>query len=103
MAMSANRARYWINFAHTAKYKIKPPAIAINANHIAIFPNLGTSLYGLCPSCFSKWGRPSSIALSHKRENPSITSWACSAGRRAAEKRDEVAPIWLIELHPIPH
>ena len=35
--------RYWINFAHTAKYKTKPHAIATNTNQIAIFPNLGTS------------------------------------------------------------
>jgi hypothetical protein len=34
---------YWINLAHTAKYKIKPHAIAINTNQIAIFPNLGIS------------------------------------------------------------
>jgi hypothetical protein len=33
---------YWIKFVHTAKYKIKPQAIAINTNQIAIFPNLGT-------------------------------------------------------------
>src|SRR5262245_5070386 len=37
-------ARYRIKFAHTAKYKTKPHAIAINTNQIAIFPNLGTSL-----------------------------------------------------------
>jgi hypothetical protein len=35
-------ARYWIKFVHTAKYKTKPHAIAINTNQIAIFPNLGT-------------------------------------------------------------
>ena len=35
-------ARYWINFAHTAKYKSKPHAIAVTTNQIAIFPNLGT-------------------------------------------------------------
>ena len=35
--------RYWINFAHTAKYKIRPHAIAINTYQIAIFPNLGIS------------------------------------------------------------
>ena len=34
--------RYWIKFVHTAKYKSKPHAIAINTNQIAIFPNLGT-------------------------------------------------------------
>jgi hypothetical protein len=34
--------RYWINFVHTAKYKIKPHAIAINTNQIAIFPQLLT-------------------------------------------------------------
>ena len=34
--------RYWIKFVHTAKYKIKPHAIAINTNHIAIFPQLLT-------------------------------------------------------------
>jgi hypothetical protein len=33
---------YRIKFVHTAKYKIKPQAIAINTNQIAIFPNLGT-------------------------------------------------------------
>jgi hypothetical protein len=37
-------ARYWIKFVHTAKYKSKPHAIAINTNQIAIFPNLGTCL-----------------------------------------------------------
>ena len=36
--------RYWIKFVHTAKYKSKPHAIAINTNQIAIFPNLGTCL-----------------------------------------------------------
>jgi hypothetical protein len=36
-------ARYWINFAQTAKYKAKPHAITINTNQIAIFPNLGIS------------------------------------------------------------
>jgi hypothetical protein len=35
-------ARYRIKFAHTAKYKTKPHAIAINTNQIAILPNLGT-------------------------------------------------------------
>jgi hypothetical protein len=35
-------ARYWIQFVHTAKYKIKPHAIAINTNQIAIFPQLLT-------------------------------------------------------------
>jgi chitinase len=35
--------RYWINFAHTAKYKTKVHATAANTNQIAIFPNLGTS------------------------------------------------------------
>jgi hypothetical protein len=34
--------RYWIQFVHTAKYKIKPHAIAINTNQIAIFPQLLT-------------------------------------------------------------
>jgi hypothetical protein len=34
--------RYWIKFVHTAKYKIKPHAIAINTNHIVIFPQLLT-------------------------------------------------------------
>jgi hypothetical protein len=34
--------RYWIKFVHTAKYKTKLHAIAINTNQIAIFPNLGT-------------------------------------------------------------
>ncbi len=43
---------YWINLAHTAKYKIKPHAIAINTNQIAIFPNLGICPYGLCPNFF---------------------------------------------------
>jgi hypothetical protein len=33
---------YWIKFVDTAKYKIKPQAIAINTNQIAIFPILGT-------------------------------------------------------------
>jgi hypothetical protein len=33
---------YWTKFAHTAKYKIKPQATAIDTNQIAIFPNLGT-------------------------------------------------------------
>jgi hypothetical protein len=32
---------YWINFAHTAKYKSNPHAIAINTNQIAILPNDG--------------------------------------------------------------
>jgi hypothetical protein len=35
-------ARYRIKFAHTAKYKTKPHAIAINTSQIAILPNLGT-------------------------------------------------------------
>jgi pimeloyl-ACP methyl ester carboxylesterase len=34
--------RYWINFVHTAKYKIKPHAIAIDTSQIAILPSLGT-------------------------------------------------------------
>jgi len=33
---------YWTKFAHTAKYKIKPQATAIDTSQIAIFPNLGT-------------------------------------------------------------
>jgi hypothetical protein len=39
---NARAVRYWINFVHTAKYKIKPHAIAIDTNHIAIFPQLLT-------------------------------------------------------------
>ena len=39
---STTPVRYWINFVHTAKYKIKPHAIAINTNQIAIFPQLLT-------------------------------------------------------------
>jgi hypothetical protein len=35
--------RYWIKFVHTAKYKTKPHATAINTNQNAIFANLGTS------------------------------------------------------------
>ena len=34
--------RYWINFVHTGKYKIKPHAIAIDTSQIAILPSLGT-------------------------------------------------------------
>jgi hypothetical protein len=36
--------RYWINFVHTAKYKIKPHVIAIETSQIAILPSLGTCL-----------------------------------------------------------
>ena len=35
-------ARYRIKFAHTAKYKTKAHAIAINTSQIAILANLGT-------------------------------------------------------------
>ena len=37
-------ARYWINFVHTAKYKTKLHAVAINTIQIAIFPKFGTGL-----------------------------------------------------------
>jgi hypothetical protein len=37
-------ARYWIKFVHTAKYKTKPLATAINTNEIAIFPQFRNSL-----------------------------------------------------------